>query len=47
MTREPDYYKKLCQTKFRGDNTKKYQTFGVPIGNAKTAKKYSSTQKHH
>ena len=35
MTREPDYYKKLCQTKFRGDNTKTYQIFGVPIGNAK------------
>ena len=26
---------KLYQTKFRGDDTKTYQIFGVPIGNAK------------
>ena len=35
MTREPDFYKKIYQTKFRGDNTKTYQIFGVIIGNAK------------
>ena len=35
MTREPDFYRKLYQTKFRGDDTKTYQIFGVPIGNAK------------
>ena len=27
--------RKLYQTKFRGDNTKTYQLFAVPIGNAK------------
>ena len=39
MTREPYFYKKLYQTKFRGDNTQKYQKIGVPIGNAKISKK--------
>ena len=39
MTREPYFYKKLHQTKFRGDKTQNYQKFGVPIGNAKTTKK--------
>ena len=39
MTHEPDYYRKLYQAKFRGDNTQKYQIFGVPIGNAKIIKK--------
>ena len=46
-TREPDFYLKIYQAKFRGDNTQKYQKFGVPICNAKMTKKYSSTQKHH
>ena len=35
MTREPDFYKNLYQTKFRGDTTHDYQKFGVPIGYAK------------
>ena len=35
MTREPYFYKNIYQTKFWGDNTKTYQLFGVPIGNAK------------
>ena len=35
MTREPDFYKNVYQTKFRGNNTKTYHIFGVPIGNAK------------
>ena len=35
MTREPDFYRKLYQTKFRVDDTKTFQIFGVPIGNAK------------
>ena len=26
---------KMYQTKFRGDDTKTFQIFGVPIGNAK------------
>ena len=39
MTREPDLYKKLYQTKFMGDDTETYQIFGVLIGNAKTTKK--------
>ena len=30
---------KIYQTIFRGDNTKTYQIFGVPIGNAKTTRK--------
>ena len=39
MTREPDFYKKLYQTKFRGENTQNYQIFGVKIGNSKMTKK--------
>ena len=39
MTREPDLYSKLYQTKFRGDKTLNYQKFGVPIGNAEMTKK--------
>ena len=31
MTREPDFYRKLYQTKFMGDDTKTFQIFGVPI----------------
>ena len=31
--------KKLYQTKFRGDNTKTYQIFGVKIGNAKMTRR--------
>ena len=38
MTREPYFYRKTYQTKFRGDDTKN-KIFGVPIGNAKIAKK--------
>ena len=35
MTREPYLYEKIYQNKFRGDHTKTYQIFGLPIGNAK------------
>ena len=35
MTREPYFYRKLYQTKFRGGDTKKLQIFGVPIDNEK------------
>ena len=47
MTREPDFYKKIYDTKFRGDTTHDYQKFGVPIGNAITKKKLGSAQNHH
>ena len=39
MTREPDFYRKLYQTRFRADDTKTFQIFGVPIGNAKITRK--------
>ena len=39
MTREPDFYLKIYQTKFRGDKTHKYQKLVVLIGNAKMTKK--------
>ena len=39
MTHELDFYKKLYQTKFRGDKTQNYEKIGVPIGNAKMTKK--------
>ena len=39
MTREPDLYLKIYQTKFRGDKTQNYKKFGVRIGNAKMTKK--------
>ena len=39
MTREPDLYKKLYNTKFRCDATHDYQKFGVPIGNARMNQK--------
>ena len=39
MTSEPYLYRKLCQTKFRGDDTKTFQMFGVPIGNSKISRK--------
>ena len=39
MTREPYFYRKLYQTKFRGDDTKTYKIFGVTIGNAKITRK--------
>ena len=39
MTREPDLYRKLYQTEFRGDDTKTFQISGVPIGNAKITRK--------
>ena len=29
----------MCQTKFRGDDIKAFQIFGVPIGNAKITRK--------
>ena len=39
MTCEPDFYRKIYQIKLRGDDTKTYQIFGVPIGNAKITRK--------
>ena len=39
MTRELDFYRKLCQTKFKGDDTETFQIFGVPIGNSKITRK--------
>ena len=39
MTREPYFYKTIYQNKFRGDDTKTYKIFGVPIGNAKRTRK--------
>ena len=35
MTREPDFYRKLYKNKFRRDDTKTFQIFGLPIGNTK------------
>ena len=35
MTSEPYFYRELYQTKFRGDDTKIFQMFVVPICNAK------------
>ena len=45
MTREPDFYKKCIKLNL-GVMIKKYQIFGVQIGNAKITRKYSSTQQH-
>ena len=39
MTREPYFYRKMYQTKFRGDDKKTFKMFGVPIGNAKITRK--------
>ena len=39
MSREPYFYRKMYQNKFRGDDTKIFQIFGVPIGNAKITRK--------
>ena len=39
MTCEPVFYRELYQTKFRGDDTKIFQIFGVPIGNANITRK--------
>ena len=39
MTHESDFYRKLYQNKFRGDDSITFQIFGVPIGNAKIARK--------
>ena len=39
MTREQDLYRKLYQTNFRGDATKTFQIFGVPIGDTKIKRK--------
>ena len=39
MTRDPDFYRKLYQTKFRGEDAKTFQIFGLPIGNEKTTRK--------
>ena len=36
MTREPNLYEKLYQKNTRGDDTKTYQLFSVPIVNTKT-----------
>ena len=33
------YIEKLYQNKFRGDDTKTYQLFGVPIDNTKITRK--------
>ena len=38
MKCEPDFYRELYQTKFRRDDTEKFQIFGVQIGNAKNKK---------
>ena len=34
-TREPDFYKKLCQSHDNEQDTNTFKTFQVPIGNAK------------
>ena len=39
MTCEPDFYIELYQTKFRRDDTKIFQIFGLPIGNTKITRK--------
>ena len=39
MTSEPDFYRKLYQTKCRGDDTKILQILRLPIGNAKITRK--------
>ena len=39
ITREPDFYNKLHQTKFRDDETQNYQKIGVTVGNTKMTKK--------
>ena len=39
MTCRPDFFRELYQNKFRGNDTKIFQTFGVPIGNAKITRK--------
>ena len=36
MTRELDFYNLFYQMNTRGDDTKTYQLFEVPIGSAKT-----------
>ena len=35
MTRETDFYRKLYKNKFRSDDAKAFQIFGVPISYAK------------
>ena len=39
MTCEPDFFRELYQTKFRRDDTKIFQIFGVLNGNAKVTRK--------
>ena len=39
MTCEQDFHRKLYQTKFRGDDTKTFRIFGVPIVHAKITRK--------
>ena len=39
MTHEPYFYRKLYQTKFRDDDTKTFNIFGVPIDNTKITRK--------
>ena len=38
-THELDFYRKLYQEEFRGDDKKIYTIFGVPISNAKETRK--------
>ena len=39
MTRELFFFRELYQTKFRGDETKTFQIYGVLIGNEKISRK--------
>ena len=39
MTCEPYFYREMYQAKFRSDDTKTFQIFVVPIGNAKITRK--------
>ena len=39
MTCKTDFYRKMYQTKLRGDDSKIFQIFGVPIGNAEITRK--------
>ena len=39
-TREPDLYKKLFQCHYNKQDTDKFKTFQVPIGNAKVVKSF-------
>ena len=39
MTFEPYFLRRMYQTKFRGDYTKAFQMFGIPMGNAKITRR--------